>query len=131
MNSSILLDLLLAGLMVATIVYAVALNRRLTAFRQGKDEMRAMIADFTAAIENARASMGQLKEATEASAKSLDGLIIEAKVLRDDLGFLIERGSAVADRLAGDPRAVRPSAPAMPAADDRVGQLRRILETTR
>lgn len=130
MTAAIFIDLMLAALMVATIVYAVILNRRLAAFRQGKEELQALIADFTAATEKARAGLDQLRDANAESAKVLGGVIAEAKSLREDLGFLVDRGAAVADRLAYDGRATRQAA-ARPAAEDPVASLRKILQATR
>lgn len=139
MTTGMLLDLLLAGLLVATIAYAVVLNRRLDVLRRSKDEMRAMIDDFTAAAEQARAGMEALRQTGDASGKSLKHLVDEAEALREDLGFLIERGGTVADRLVQDVRGARhtrgsdaaekPSGEA--AGDDPAAQLRRILAATR
>lgn len=130
-TTTILIDLMLAALMVATIVYAVILNRRLSAFRQGKEELRALIADFTVATEKARAGLDQLRDVSDESAKALDGVIAEAKSLREDIGFLIDRGAAVADRLAYDGRSTRQAPPVRPAAEDPVASLRKILQATR
>jgi hypothetical protein len=132
MTTALLIDLLLAGLLVATIVYAVILNRRLGAFRQGKEELRALIVEFNAATERARVGMDELREASEGMGQSLHATLGEARALRDDLGFLVERGAVVADRLVHDVRARREPAPAAkPAANDPADSLRKILESTR
>jgi phage-related minor tail protein len=136
MNTAILLDILLAALMVATIVYAVILNRRLAAFRQGKEELQALIAAFTASTEKARSGIDQLREASEQSAKALQTVIGDARAMREDLGFLVDRGAAIADRLVYDgrgpkrPAAPSSSAPSAPSSDP-VASLRKILEATR
>lgn len=131
MSAAILIDLLLAALLGATIVYAVVLNRRLATFRQGKEELGKMIADFSVATEKARAGLDDIKAAGETSAKALKAAVDQANMLRDDLGFLIERGTVIADHLAQDVRASRAGAGARPAANDPAAQLRKILQATR
>lgn len=143
MTVAMMLDLMLAALLVATIVYAVILNRRLGALRDGREEMRALINDFTAATEKARTGMDELRTASEASTRGLEEMIGESRALREDLGFLIERGGVVADRLEGGVRsarrtgddthdAARAAAPAPSNNnDDPVQRLRRILQATR
>ncbi len=146
MTVTMMLDLMLAALLVATIVYAVILNRRLGALRDGREEMRALIADFTAATEKARAGMDELRAASDVSGRGLKEMIEESRALREDLGFLIERGGVVADRLEGGVRGARRAGEAAHDAarapsnsnpapsnsnDDPVQKLRRILEATR
>lgn len=106
-STGMVLDLMLAGLLAAVIVYAVILNRKLAALRQGKEELRALITDFVTASESARAGMAEMRHAAENVGRDLDGMMDDAKALREDLSFLIERGSAVADRMEGDVRASR------------------------
>lgn len=135
MTAGIVLDLMLAGLLTATIVYAVVLNRRLDALRRAKDEMRAMIDDFSAAAEKARTGMDALRDAGDSSGRTLKPLIDQAQALREDLGFLIERGSVVADRLAEDVRGARQGRSggdrAEAIAGDPAARLRKILAATR
>src|SRR5690606_33851838 len=99
--------LLLAGLLVATIAYAVLLNRRLAALRRDKEAFRALVADFTNASEKACTGMSEMRAASETTGKALKDMMDDAQALRDDLSFLIERGGAMADRLEEDVRNVR------------------------
>lgn len=149
MTAAMVLDLLLAGLLVATIVYAVLLNRRLAVLRRGKEELRALIADFVTASEKARVGMSEMRAASETTGRALKEMVEEAQALREDLGFLIERGGTMADRLEQDVRSNRARAPsastvASPGAgaakataadaaapNDPIVKLRRILEATR
>ena len=55
--ASFLLDGLLVGLLVATIIYAIMLDRRLRTFRQARDEMQALLANFTAATVQAQSGI--------------------------------------------------------------------------
>lgn len=149
MTVALALDLLLVALLAATVVYAVLLNRRLAALRAGNEELKAAIAEFTAASEKAHHGMAEMRAAGETTGRALEAILAEAGTLRDDLGFLVERGAAVADRLEHDARAARARAsapaapegrgvredrtrrPGPPAGDDPVARLRRILEATR
>jgi chromosome segregation ATPase len=92
---------LVAVLLVATIVYAVLLNRKLTALRNVKGEMEAVIASFAEATAQAENGIQTLKVHATESGTSLDNTVNRAHGLADDLSFLIERGNSLADRLEG------------------------------
>lgn len=100
--ASLLLEGLLAVLLVATIAYSVMLDRRLRTLRQSRDEMQALLASFTAATAHAQAGLVALRETSQSAGESLQSDIERAKALRDDLGFLLDRGNSLADRLEGD-----------------------------
>lgn len=113
---SLLLDGLLAALLVAVIVYAAMLDRRLRVLRQSRDELQALLTSFAAATAQAQSGMAALRESTQAAAKDLKGDLDRAKSLRDDLAFLTERGDDLAGRLEAGARAARASLKAEPAA---------------
>lgn len=105
--ASLLLDGVLAALLIATIVYAAMLDRRLRTLRQSRDELQALLTNFTAATTEAQAGMASLRETTQTAAKDLKGELERAKALREDLAFLMERGDELADRLEGGVGAAR------------------------
>ncbi len=92
---SLVLDILVAILLVATICYAIVLNRKLENLRRGKEEMEKLAASFGEATMRADGNIGKLKE----TARELQNGIEKAQALHDDLTFLIERGDKVADHL--------------------------------
>jgi len=92
-------DALVAVLLVATIVYAIVLNRKLVALRNAKAEMEALVARFAESTAQAESGIQTLKAHANDSGASLDSLVTRAHGLSDDLAFLIERGSNLADRL--------------------------------
>lgn len=94
-------DVVVAILLVATIVYAMVLNRKLTALRNAKGEMEAMVARFSQATAQAENGIQTLKAHAAESGTSLDSTVNRAHGLADDLSFLIERGNSLADRLEG------------------------------
>ena len=103
MSFSLVLDVLVAGLLIVTISYAVMLNRRLGSLRRDKAELEKLAAGFGEATARAEESIGKLK----ATADDLRGRIDKAQALRDDLAFLIDRGGSAADRLEETVRAAR------------------------
>ena len=110
MTVALALDGLITFLLAMTIGYCIVLNRRLADLRAGQVEFVALIERFDAAAERAEAGLARLRAAGDDSGPAADEHIEAARALRDDLGFLIERGSRLADRLASAPSR-RPARP--------------------
>jgi hypothetical protein len=100
MNPSLILDGVVALLLVATIIYAFILNRRLNAWRRDKSELEALINRFNSAAERAEAGIAALKTASEQTGQSLSAAITKGQALRDDFSYLIDRAEPLADRMA-------------------------------
>ena len=111
MTLSLILDLVVAGLLVVTIAYAMVLNRRIGTLRRDKSELQALALNFAESTAKAEESIGRLKK----TADELKGRVSEARSLRDDLAFLTDRGGSTADRLEVMVRAARKEAPPTPA----------------
>ena len=99
MDFSLVFDALIATLLVATIAYAAVLNRKLGALRDAKSEMEALLFSFTESAERAGSGVESLKREAGRSGTALQGRLDAARGLVDDLGFLIERGTKLAERL--------------------------------
>ncbi len=106
MDMGLLADGFLALLLVVTIGYAVVLNRKLAALRETKDDMARMLAEFVQTTAQAEAGVRELRERASASGEDLSSIVAEASAkleqatgLKEDLGFLIEKGDSLADRL--------------------------------
>ena len=95
MNFSLALDILLAVLLVATIGYAMVLNRKLGNLRRHKEELEGLAATFSQSTARANDSIARLKNSTA----GLQTDTAKAAGLKDDLKFLIDRGTSAADRL--------------------------------
>jgi hypothetical protein len=108
--ASFLLDAVLVGLLTATIIYAVILDRRLRTFRNAREEMQSLLAHFTAATIQAQSNMTSLREASQTTSVELNDQLNRGKALRDDLAFLVDRGTSLADRLEGGISAARGAA---------------------
>ncbi len=142
MTTTMAADGVVAILLVATIIYAAVLNRRLGHLRADKAELQALIQSFAAASQQAEAGVAGLKSAAEEIGRKLEKRIEQAQSLREDLTYMIERGGMVADRLEGalrtrreEPRSEaakpRPLDRTQPAERPRVAERLRPVETTR
>jgi uncharacterized protein DUF6468 len=107
---SMVLDIMVAGLLVVTISYAVMLNRRLRTLRQDKSELEKLAIKFADATVRAEESTSRLKKTAEELRNGID----KARSLRDDLKFLIDRGSSTCDRLEDSVRVARKEVPPGP-----------------
>ncbi len=102
-------DGLLAVLLLVTIVFAAALNRKLGALRKSRAAMELLIADFSAATLKAEGGLAELKRRAEAAggdlARRLDAGSSElqrAEALSGELAALLREGAALAERLEDD-----------------------------
>ncbi len=129
MEFNLIIDALIAVLLVATIAYAAVLNRKLGVLRDAKSEMEALIASFSESTERAGSGVESLRQEAGRSGEALQNKVETARGLVDDLGFLIEKGTKLAERLdggIGDARAkpvaaglVAERAPAAPTQAER------------
>lgn len=103
MTLSLGLDIAFAVLLVITIGYAIVLNRKLGNLRQHKEELERLAMTFSQSTARAEDSIQRLKSTTDDMQKGID----KAQGLRDDLAFLIDRGSLAADRLEEGVRGAR------------------------
>ena len=107
MTLAIILDLIVIGFLVATISYAVILNRRLITIQKSRTELQKFIDHFTISLAKAEASVQELKQTGQKVMDSVLEPLPQAKVLRDDLVFLLEKGESLAERLENFIRTAR------------------------
>jgi len=104
---SLLGDVVVALLLIATIGYSVVLNRRLTSVRADRDKFEALVKNLNTASQRAEAAIGNLRTTAEDLGRRLEKRVEEARGLSDDLVYMIERGSGIADKLASQIRSSR------------------------
>lgn len=123
MAFALVLDILVAGLLIVTISYAVMLNRRLRVMRQDKSELEKLAAKFAESTIRAEESIARLRR----TADELKAHTDKAQNLREDLAFLIDRGGSMADRLEDEVRNARKKMPQpeMPASEPPVREQRK------
>ena len=105
------LDVLIAVLLIATIVYAVSLNRKLTRLRDDRGEMEALIVRLVEATDRAQTGIEGLREHAAELGEQLDQSIHRSRGRVDELAFLIERAESLSGRLDGSIAAARPLTP--------------------
>lgn len=112
-NLSLLVDLVMVGLLVATIAYAIILNKQIVKLRDSRSELAELIRGLNEATAQADAGVKGMRRAASDTGEQLQRAIDKAAALRDELTFMVEAGEALADRLGatGGDRA-RPAAPA-------------------
>lgn len=114
---SLIFEGAVSGLLIAVIVYAVKLNRRILALRSQEGELKEMIGQFNDAALQAEISAGHLKTAGTDSERNLRATIERAQAMRDDLSFMIERGGNMSDRVDRSIERSRKSAPVTPVKE--------------
>jgi len=111
---SLVFDALVAVLLVATIVYAAILNRKLSKLRDLKSEMEMLATRLAESTEMAENGLQSLRGEVERSGDTMQRSAETARGIADELGFLIERGEALTRRLDGALATAR--GPAKPAS---------------
>ena len=99
MTAAIFLDVIVATILVATITYAVILNRKLGRLRADRSGFEKMLKQFVVATERAESGVALLQRVADASASELDEKRNSTMTLRDDLQFLVSRAEEQAEKL--------------------------------
>jgi hypothetical protein len=100
-------DAIVALLLCATIGYSVVLNRRLGTVRSDRDKFEALVRNLNTASQRAEVAVTNLRVVADDLTRRLEKKVEEARGLSDDLVYMIDRGGAVADRLASQIRTGR------------------------
>ncbi|SCA57888.1 conserved exported hypothetical protein [Candidatus Terasakiella magnetica] len=111
MPFALILDMLIAILLIATIAYAVMLNRRLSDLRKDQSELEELANQFNDATIRAEESIHKLTGSADDMKRDVQETLRKAEALRDDLNFLIDRAGASADKLEDSVRNNRPETP--------------------
>lgn len=115
---SLLINVAVASLLVAVIIYCRRLSRSIQVLRNSKNEMASLFAQFDDSIARAAESVEELQNATGTTDNLLDERLQKANLIADDLSFMIERGNKLADRLEGKLKDGRTVAPAVGGSDE-------------
>jgi hypothetical protein len=118
MTLSIILDIVVSGLLLATIAYAMLLSRRLGALRNDKQALEALVASLDSSSQRAESGIAALKEAAERIGQQLQQRVDQGKALQGDLSYIIDLGGSLADRLEGNIRARREDGRSAPETTD-------------
>jgi hypothetical protein len=105
-----LLDIVLIGLLAATLFHAIRLERALGVLKRDRAELQELIANFNISTRQAEIGIERLHAAAEGAGQQIAHQVDAALALKDDLVLLIERGNELADRMDALVRAGRPIA---------------------
>ena len=106
------LDVLVIGLLAATLPMAWRLERMLRALRADRAALEGGAAELGRAARETEALLARLREAAEQAERQTAERVKAAELSRDDLRYLMERAEAIADRLEAAVQAGRGAAPA-------------------
>ena len=96
---SLVIDGLIILLLGVAIGYAVLLNGRLRRLRESSGELEKAVLGLDGSIVKAETGLDAIREAAEGVGRELDQRVEPAKSLAGELGFVVERGEAAAERL--------------------------------
>ncbi len=107
--TSLILELVTIGLLIATICYAYILNRRIQLIHSNRDELGSLLNGFTLSLSRAESSVEALRTSGFDAIATLKASLEEAHAIRDDLQFLVDRGEDIANQLENGIRKKRDS----------------------
>lgn len=113
-----LVELVLLGLLVVTMIHAIRLERALGAIRQDRAALTDLAGTFDAGVREAEAGIERLRALADGAGRAVSRQADAAVSVKDDLAFLVERGERLADRLDALVRAGRAPEAARPAAPE-------------
>lgn len=96
---SLILDLVIVGLLAATIAYAIILNKQIIKLRESRGEMAELIHGLNEAMAKAETGVRGLRKAASDTGEDLQRTVTKAQTLRDELQFMIEAADTLANRL--------------------------------
>ena len=108
------LEIVLVILLAATLFHAVRLERALGVLKRDRVVLEELVGAFNASTRQAESGIERLRAAADGAGRQLGRQIDTAKALKDDIGFLSDRGERLADRLDTLIRTARPLAAETP-----------------
>ena len=91
---AIFLDLLVVGLLIATIIYAVSLNRSIAKLRDGKAELAVLLQNLAESVTHADVAISSMKSIAGEYDTSLSRQIGTARALVDELQVINETANS-------------------------------------
>ena len=106
-GAQVALELALVLLLGATLFHALRLERALGVLKRDRAVLEELVAGFNDSTRQAELGVERLRAAAEGAGRQIARQIEQAQRLRDDLGFLTERGDKLAERLEAGVRSAR------------------------
>lgn len=95
----LLLNLMIVGLLVATIFYCRVLNKRIKILQDGKSELANLLQYFDESTTRASESIIALQTASKKIGENIQTRIDKVNYLMEDLSFMIDKGNRLAEQL--------------------------------
>jgi len=105
-----LVEIVLVVLLAATLFHAVRLERALGVLKRDRSVLEELVAGFNASTRQAESGIERLRAAADNSGLQIARQLEAARSVQSDLGYLIERGERLADRMDTLVRMARPLA---------------------
>ncbi|MEA2823760.1 MAG: hypothetical protein QOF03_242 [Alphaproteobacteria bacterium] len=96
---SLIVEVTLAALLAATLVYCIRLDRRLRHLRGDQESLSGAVRALNAAVTAAQASLTGLRAAAHDADESLGRKVSSARGLADELSLLTSSGERIAARI--------------------------------
>ena len=100
-NISLFIELIVVALLSAVIFFTLRLNKHFQMLQKNRAELARQLSGFAHSTERAEAAIQQVRLSTNESAQQMEELLQRAEMLKQDLGYLVDRGNGLADRLEG------------------------------
>ena len=115
-NMQWILEILLTGLLSVTLFHALRLEKALGVLRRDRAALEELVVGFNESTRQAEGGIERLRAVADGAGRQIARHVDQAKVLKNDLVFLSERGEKLADQLDMLVRQVRPNSEPIPAA---------------
>jgi hypothetical protein len=96
---SLIVEVTLAGLLVATLICCLRLDRRLRLLRGDQENLSATVRALNAGVTAAQSSLAGLRAAAHDADESLGRRVSSARGLADELSLLTSAGERIAARI--------------------------------
>lgn len=90
---SVFMNAMMAGLLLATIIYCLKLNKRIKVLQDSRSELARIIREFDESTQRATQNINEIHAATMRISENMQHKIDKANYLADDLDAMIERGT--------------------------------------
>lgn len=100
MMITLAMDVVVAGLLLATIFYCWKVSRYMQEIRDGRSELAQLLEQFDKSTNQAQASITELKKTGDKIADRIQVKIEKAEFMTDDLAFMTDKANKLAEQLS-------------------------------
>ena len=112
---SLLINGLMAGLLLATMIYCWRLNTRIKVLQDSRSELAQIVREFDESTQRATQSIADIHTATARLSENIQHKIDKANFLANDLEYMIEKGNKLSGRTDNSPNRSAPAEFVSPA----------------